>query len=154
MEPANGGLLLRMLDWVEQQPDWLRPVIYGPILLAYGILLKGGIVLIPLAIYFAFAGAGGAVLEATFLLGFLFASAAIAGLVYSIVGRPLRAVPGVGRYAAGVVTLVPYMAAGGALINVSDGGRLLDPWTDSLLVASIFCCVLFGFVIGHFWFDD
>jgi phosphatidylglycerophosphate synthase len=46
------------------------------------------------------------------------------------------------------------MAAGGALINVSDGGRLLDPWTDSLLVASIFCCVLFGFVIGHFWFDD
>jgi hypothetical protein len=80
-----------MLDWVEQQPDWLRPVIYGPILLAYGILLKGGIVLIPLAIYFAFAGAGGAVLEATFLLGFLFASAAIAGLVSSSsAGRCVR----------------------------------------------------------------
>jgi DNA-binding XRE family transcriptional regulator len=128
--------------WVEARPDWLRPAIWGASALVALTMLR---VLFALPL---------AVREPRVLLvalGALLASAAIGtfgGLVYALLGRPLRPLPVVGPYLAGIVGVGGYLLAGLALVSLTDDAPR-DPasLTTILLVVSL----LLGAFVGHRW---
>lgn len=83
-------------------------------------------------------------------IGLALCASAVGGLAYIVLGRPLRSIPLVGWHLAGIVSLAPYMAVGGALVsNVREGRSFFAPWTTTDLVVFAVLTVLFGSMIGH-----
>jgi hypothetical protein len=89
------------------------------------------------------------------LLAVVFAGVggAAGGVAYVVLGVPLRLIPRMGHFLAGIVTVSAYLAVVLTLIRVIDptnGLSFRDP--DSRL-AFVICSVIFGIVVGHHWFS-
>lgn len=146
-----GGLSLRIFEWVEQLPPWLRPVLYGPCLLLFAIYSRGGVLALPLAaIYLIFYSKQP---MADLLLGIgvltlLFAAAALGGLMHGLIGHRIARVRFVGPFLAGMVDLSPYMVAIGLLLQLRSTGQLFTPWDDAVYFAVGVCTVIFGPMVG------
>jgi len=138
-------VLGRYMAWVERRPDWLRPAIHGAVMLAVITLGRGAFVLLfggfrqPRVIGMVF---GAALVAAT--------AGAAGGLVYGLVGRPLRQLPVAGPYLAGVVAAAGYLFAVFSLMAVIDGSGAEGTDMSFGLLAGV--SVVLGMAIGHFWF--
>ena len=141
--PAWMRLTGRLGDAVDKLPAWARPAIWGA-------LVVGGMTALRMLV--AVRSLVQDPSRALLMLGVLaaaMAAGAVGGLVYSFAGRPLRHIPRVGPYLAGIVTVAGYMGAivlGAALAGqpMMNGG--------AGLVAFVVVTALFGVVVGHLFF--
>lgn len=132
-------------NWIERRPEWMRPAFYGAAILAAMTSIRAAFILL------------GAVRQPRLVLLALGAVAVAAlagaggGLVYAFVGRPVRRVPVVGPYVAGIITVAGYMGSILTLMALTGADR-----TDGRISASLFAfgivSILFGLVVGHQWF--
>lgn len=129
-------------------PEWMRPPAIGATLLFSIVAVR---ILFAL-LFVTWRGAADLISALVVLLAATGAGAA-GGLAYSLVGRPLRRIPRVGRYLAGIVCVGAYMAP---LLLWGDkifGG---DPPINFHQMSDVVMClaiiVLFGIVIGQSWF--
>ena len=74
-----------------------------------------------------------------------------AGLVYAVVGAPLRRVPHVGPYVAGIITAAAYFYALVAMVPILTGAdwSLTD---QNVHIAVGICALLFGVALGDWVF--
>jgi hypothetical protein len=148
----------RFDKWVASRPDWARPPIYGalivPAIVVFKITKLWPLLALLLIIGFARGGLGDprALLVAAGILILAMCGGAVGGLAYSLLGRPLRRVPGIGRYLAGLVSVAPYVALIIPGIRLKEGKSLWGPIGSAELFAFWVCTVLFGLTIGHVWF--
>ncbi|MGZ8493116.1 MAG: hypothetical protein ACXWZS_13030 [Gemmatirosa sp.] len=146
LEPPSLPRWARALNayggWVAASPDWLRPAIWGATALGAMTAIRV-LFALPVAMRepHVLLAALGALLAAM-------AVGAFGGLVYALLGRPLRALRVVGPYLAGMVGVAGYMLAGLVLVSLTDD-EPHDPVTmaTTLLVVSL----LLGAFVGHRW---
>ena len=148
---------MRILGWIEELPLWLRPVAYGPCLLLFLILARGGILIVPLAAIYLIFESKQPMTDLLLGIGFLsllFAAAALGGLVHSLIGQRLARIRFVGPCLAGIVDVLPYIAAIGLVIQWRDTGHLFAPWNDAVYFTVGICTLIFGPVIGWALFHE
>ncbi len=139
---------------VERLPVWLKPAVFGPAILLSLVLLRGGILVIPVVIFLIFTAPADLGAFAA-LFGLLLAAAAVGGLLYGVIGRPLRQSSEVGRYPAGVLAVAPYIAGIVSTRHYFDqGGPLLAAWSRADLWIFVVVSLVFGTVVGHTWLGD
>jgi len=141
--PAWMRVIGRLGDAVDRLPPWARPAIWG------ALVVGGMTALRMLAAVRSLVQDPSRGLLMLGILAAAMAAGALGGLVYSFAGRPLRRVPRVGRYLAGIVTVAGYMGAivlGAALAGqpiMNDGAGF---------TAFVVVTTLFGIAVGHFFF--
>jgi hypothetical protein len=130
----------RFNEWVQKRPPWLRPVANGAAVLGVLTLFRA-ILILPAAARrpVLLVQALGAVLLAA-------AAGAVGGLAYSLLGRPLRRVRGVGPYLAGIVTVAAYLLAIGGVMMLT--GEPV-PYGSNALIALVIFSSFIGAFIGH-----
>ncbi|HEY2375781.1 MAG TPA: hypothetical protein VGH98_07360 [Gemmatimonadaceae bacterium] len=134
-------------NWVEARPEWTRPAIYGAAILAAVTSVRAVFMLL------------GAVRQPRLLLpalgAIVLASAGGAGggLVYSLIGRPVRRVPVLGPYLAGIITVCGYLGSVLMLMTVAGDRRELtkNGMAESLVTFGL-VSIFFGLIVGHLWF--
>src|SRR5262245_12836311 len=121
-----------MRAWVERRPEWLRPVLAGPLLMIRLWVFLVRTVAVPVVALFLLMrsdNTGRDVrLLAAQLLGVLVLSA-FAGLAYTLFGRYLRRLPAIGIYMAGIVTVSPYFFGFPYLERMAAQKPVLAPLT-------------------------
>jgi hypothetical protein len=128
---------------IARMPAWLRPAVAGALVV---LVLTAGRVLLALP---TFIHRREALSDALKLAVAAPALGAVAGLAYSFVGRPLRRVPAIGPYLAGLVTVGAYL---GAMAGLAIAwGEEAD---EAFWVAFGVCAVIFGLVLGHQLFRE
>ncbi len=132
------------MTWVEARPAWLRPAILGAAALAALTAIRVVIVL-PSALREPrlLLAALGALLAAS-------AAGAFGGLVYALLGRPLRRVPVVGPYLAGMVAVAGYLLAILGIVAIGDRDTPRDLVSDGIFLVGL--SALLGAFVGHRWF--
>lgn len=104
-------LAFRIMEWVDDLPEFWKPVAFGALfIIAYAIMF-GGVITIPIiAAVICFRSATPlaelARLAAILLLAVV--GGGLSGLSYTLVGRSLRRVPWIGPFVAGMATAIPY----------------------------------------------
>jgi hypothetical protein len=131
--------------WIEARPEWLRPACYGAAVLAAMTLLRAAFILLgrardPRAILMAL----GAVVAAAL-------AGAGGGLVYSFLGRPLRRIPIVGPYLAGIIAVAGYIGCIVALMAALGQDELTKGGIGTSLVVFGIMSILAGLIVGHQW---
>ncbi len=153
MRELKRSALERLAERIEALPDSTRPIVYGA---AVVLLWRGGFIFLPLiAVFVLFTshtpladlatGATG--------VGLLILGGALGGASYSLIGRHLLQWGRVGRYVAGITTVMPYlgmvMVVDRVLKLTPNNGPIAD---DLAFVAGM--SVLFGIMMGEIWFGD
>ena len=137
-------------DRGERWREFVNPILVGAALLAGMTLLRVGLVL-PGALMLGQWTIVGKALAAVLIAS---AGGAAGGVVYALVGAPLRQIPTVGPYLAGMVCMAGYLAAIGLLILPALGDTRLTLYDPAGIIAFVACTVLFGLMVGHQWFRD
>jgi hypothetical protein len=91
--------LLALIDWIEERAAWLRPALYGALLVPAWAFKEGALLVLPLVIIGVLATAEQPLRTLGFGLLVLIlavAGASLSGLVYSFVGRHVRQTPVIG----------------------------------------------------------
>ncbi|GLC23550.1 hypothetical protein [Roseisolibacter agri] len=135
--------LQRLMGWVDARPEWLRPALLGAAALAALTAIRVVLVL-PAALREprVLLAALGAVVAAS-------AAGAFGGLVYALLGRPLRRVPVVGPYLAGMVAVAGYLLAILTMVAIGDRDTPRDLASDALFL--VLLSALLGAFVGHRW---
>jgi hypothetical protein len=151
-----GELFVRVLDWIEEQPDWARPILYGAVAVPAFAVLRGAIVLVPLvAVVMLVRGEPVArelaLLAAAFALAV--AGGALSGAAYSLLGRHTRRIAIVGPYLAGWLSCWPYVLALMAILwlhdEIEETARLGHM---AMLLGTMTFWV--GLLVGHFFLRE
>ena len=144
-----------LFERVQRLPPTLRPIVIGPVILAYAILAKGGIILIPAFVIYVIAGgdAVSVLKQAGIVFGLALAGAVGGGLTYGLAGRHLKKIPAIGRPLAGIVAIAPYVASAVGIVLWEDSGNPFRPWGDEHWFMWTLLTLLFGVVIGLSWFE-
>lgn len=144
-------LIGRMISWTEERPPWLRPALYGPCILFGLILARGGVLAVPLVGIYLIFGSKRPLADMALgasVLALLFASAAMGGLMHSLLGRRIVRIPLVGPPLAGMIDVFPYMVALGCVIQLMESGTFLAPWDGALYFTVGGCTLIFGSLLG------
>ena len=120
---------------------FLIPVVIGAALLGFVIAVRLS--------FFVFAGRWDAIGMGLLAVGVAMCAGAVAGLVYSAVGRPLRRVRTIGVYLAGIVTMAAYMLAAIWAIGIVDPKEHMDLREGSSQFAFGLVTLLFGALLGR-----
>lgn len=147
MEP-----LLRLLDAVEGLPEWLRPVAYGPLLVATWMTAKGVLVLGPPLVVLGLWKSDdplAALVSGATGLAVVFGASAVGGLAYSMLGRPINRASRLGWLPAGWVTMSPYFAGLMLVVRMSHGIPLSDPFAPGEWFLVGIMTLIFGTQIGY-----
>lgn len=128
--------------WVDARPEWLRPALWGAAILAAMTSIRV-LIMLPSA------AREPRLLLVLAALGAAAAAGAFGGLVYALLGRPLRRVPVVGPYLAGAVAVAGYMVAGLVILSLRDEPGTRDVGADATVVLVV--SLLVGAFIGHRW---
>ena len=141
--PGWARMLQRLMGWVDARPAWMRPAILGSAALAALTVIRVVLVL-PSALREPrlLLAALGALVAAS-------AAGAFGGLVYALLGRPLRRVPVVGPYLAGTVAVAGYLLAILAIVAIGDRDTPRDLASDALFLVVL--SALLGAFVGHRW---
>ena len=150
------SLTVRLGSWVDGLPDTVRPAVFGALLIAMFMMMRGAWLVAPIVIVYVLATSptpGADLVRGTEVVLLAMFAGGMSGLAYGLLGRHLqRAFPG-GRYATGLVTIAPYMFLLPYVVRLIDRKRFWSALsTEDLVIASLMT-VMFGLVIGHSWFD-
>jgi hypothetical protein len=143
--------LSRAIERLERLPVLVRGPVTGAALIWLFIGLRGGFIVLPIvALGILYTSetpiADLSLVGATF--GLATVGGAVAGLVYDIVGRPLRAVP-LGDYLAGVVSVAPYVVFVVMIIRITEHRALLGAPEAGEVFTFAICTLIFGIAFGH-----
>lgn len=141
--PGWARALQRLTGWVDARPEWLRPALYGAATLAALTAIRV-VIALPSALR-----EPRVLLAALGALAAASAAGAFGGLVYALLGRPLRRVPVVGPYLAGMVAVAGYMLAILTIIAIGDRDTPRDLAADALVLVLV--SALLGAFVGHRW---
>jgi hypothetical protein len=131
--------VFNVLFWIlDRVPGWLRPAVVGALAVLALTALR---VIIALP---GFVRRPHVQRDAMWLAAAAPLLGAAAGLAYSLVGKPLSRVPGVGPYLGGAVTMGAYFGAMAAFVVAS--GEKAD---EGFWVALGLCTLIFGPIFGH-----
>jgi len=138
----SGRRFLVVAAFVNNTPSVLRPSLYGAaalfVIVAFRMLFASPVLLQHPA----------EIPKALLVLAAATAAGAAGGLGYTIVGRPLRRLPVVGPYLAGVASVGGYMAALALVLPLIDPTEhLISDQTDA--IAYSVGTVFFGLIVGH-----
>ena len=140
---------LRLMDWLDALPEWLQPAMVGALALAAMAAVRT-VLLFPRIV-----AQPDTVLVALAAIGLSALAGAVAGLSYTLLGRPLRKIPGIGRYLAGIVCAAVYLFPLGLLISYASRGETTGVFPDPVFMVVLFgLSVFWGLIIGHWWFED
>lgn len=143
--------------WLERQPAWLRPPIYGALIVVFLMGARGAAFTLPLlvvAVLFISKHPARDLALGAALVGAAIVGGGLAGLAYSVAGRWVRPIPTIGPYAAGVLTVAPYMAVITLIVRVSDARPLVSPIQTAEVIAFGIMSVLFGVALGQALFTE
>jgi hypothetical protein len=129
---------------------FFAPVAFGAVLLG-GLTLLRAVVVVPLALL---AGRGASAGTAVAAVALAAGAGAFGGLAYAVVGRPLRRVPWVGPYAAGVVTAAAYLGAALWAIGRIEPGAGMSLAKSADRFALVVTSLIFGVVLGRQFVKD
>lgn len=135
---------------VESGMRWYHPVLFGG---GFLFLIVGARVLFAIPAMIRNPEVAGKFAMAPFVAGI---AGAAGGLGYALVGAPLRRVPRVGRYLAGITILLFYLPAAGLAIYFVDPESLKEFREDPVIALISFgiVTVFFGILIGRSWFSE
>ncbi len=142
----------RLTGWIDNLPDWLQPAAFGALVLAMMaavrvVFLLPGLLSEPKLALPAF---GAIALSAV--------GGALAGLSYSLIGSRLRNVPILGPYLTGVFTIGVYLLAMITIFWFASTGmpasdrEVFDLRNHVSLLVWGGMTLVYGLVVGHFWF--
>jgi hypothetical protein len=117
----------RITAQIDALPEFWRPVAYGACLLLIWMGMRGALI-IPVAVIVLFATSETPLADlGTFavVVAFAIVGGALSGLAYSVLGRHVLKLKGIGRYLAGIITLAPYMFVMVHVIGFTDGEHFL-----------------------------
>jgi len=141
----SGQRMLAVAAFVQRTPGALRPSLYGAAIL-FAIVAFRMLFAVPLLIRHP-----AEILNAVLLLIVVTAAGAVGGLGYTLVGRPLRPIPIVGPYLAGMASVGGYMAALAVAIPLIDPTHpLISDRSDVIVFAAV--TAFFGLIFGHWAF--
>jgi hypothetical protein len=151
-----GELFVRILDWIDEQPDWARPILYGAVAVPAFAIFRGAVLLVPLvAILMLVQGEPVARSLALFAAAFALAitGGALSGAAYSLLGRHTRKIAIVGPYLAGWVSCWPYVLALMAILWLHDE---IDETARFRHMAVLLGAMTFwvGLLVGHFFIRE
>lgn len=132
--------------------SFFAPVALGAVVLGGTALLRA-VLILPLAFFTGQRGVsvGMAMLAVVVAAG----AGAFGGLIYCMVGRPLRRVRWVGPYAAGVVTAAAYLGAALWAIGRIEPSDAISMAQAAGRFAFAICVLIFGLLLGvQFAKDD
>ena len=135
---------------VPSRSDRFLPVVLGAVGLAAITGLRAALTIVLALITGRWLGVGMALLAVAVAA----AGGAAGGLVYVYLGAPLRKVPIVGPYLAGIVTIGSYLAIILFLVERIEPGKGLSLNDPASRFSFILCSLLLGVVAGHAWFRD
>lgn len=108
----KGKILERAIVLLDEAPEWLRPLIAGPVILVAWMTANGaqilGPILVLLLLWFS-DDRWQALLDGSRILTLIFGSSALGGLLYVLMGKPLKSILPFGWIPAGWVAVLPYM---------------------------------------------
>lgn len=136
----------RFSERVERLPRWLRPAVYGAVLIGLLTLARAALALLVAGPSLGLLGMAAAGLLVGGYLG------AVGGLAYHTVREPFRRFGRAGAYLTGVAVAAAYLLAFAIPeLFLSDEPMLADPagWLIGGVLAAVF-----GLMIGHWWFRD
>ena len=136
-------MVLALFRWFDRLPSWTRPAVGGALAI---LVLTAGRVLLDLP---DFVKRSDARRDALWLLVVAPLLGAAAGFAYSLLAAPLRRVPRVGPYVAGIITAAAYFTAMLGMIVASGEQATGARWT-----AVVVCTLVFGPVFGHQFLRD
>ena len=136
--------------WLAALPDWLRPALFGPLLLLHFAASRGAIIVLPILAIVVLGTSRDPLadyLYAAKVYLLLLVACAVGGLFYGILGRRIRTVPIIGPYLAGILALFPYVLCLFVVVG-NERPRLLS-WPDRAEWPIILALsVLFGSAFG------
>jgi transcriptional regulator with XRE-family HTH domain len=136
-------VLGKLGDTIGRLPPWARPVAWGGLILGAWSVVRG-VLAIP-----AIARDPSRIGAAFGAIGVAVGAGAIAGLTYSLIGRPLRRVRILGPYLAGIAATVGYMGALATASLFTDNPMVQN---RSELAAMGMFGVVGGIVVGFLFF--
>lgn len=150
-------LTVRLAARVGQLPEFVRPIVYGALIVLFAMSLRGALFVVPIAVIYVLATSHTPLADLT--LGVSVAVLAVvggafAGLSYSALGRHVRRLGRLGRYLAGITTIAPYILVLLLTIRVADHKALYAPFVEEDWVIFASMSVFFGIVIGASWFRE
>jgi hypothetical protein len=134
----------KIFDWVLTLPQALQPAMFSALIL-FVLTAARMVVVIPMLRLTTGTPKDGWL--PYFTLPVLAAAAgALGGFVYTFIGKPLRSIPRIGPYMAGIVTVMGYYGAIVALVRATGATDITDP---ALLVIFGFFATGIGIALGH-----
>ena len=163
---AVDGLILdqrsraaRLAARIDALPPTIRPAAFGALLIVFFAMARGAWLVLPIALIYVLATsphAWDSIMTGVGIALLAMAGGALSGLAYGLIGRHVRTAVRGGYYAAGIVTLAPYMLVLSFIFRLSEGEPLWQRPSGSELAISGGMTLLFGLVLGRTWFgpDD
>jgi hypothetical protein len=152
-----GDFVADVLQWIEDQPVWVRPALYGALLVPAWSIKRGALYILPIAgvlILFThehpFRAFGLLLLMYTLAV----AGAALSGLAYSFVGSRVRGAPILGPYLAGWVSCWPYVLVILFILRLKKGTPLTTSFENAEWATLGFMTLWVGTLTGFFLFRD
>ena len=150
-------LLPAVFNWIEDQPAWLRPPLYGALLVPAWALARGALFLLPVAFVAVLLTSDHplrSIGTGLLIFSLAVAGAALSGLAYSLLGRPVRGVPIIGPILAGWLSSWPYAFTLLLIIRLFDGVPIVAPFGRPEWFTFGFGTLYIGAMIGFFLFRD
>jgi hypothetical protein len=151
------SLTTRLVARVDKLPEFVRPIVYGALLVLFAMSLRGALFVVPIVVIYVLATSHTPLVDLALgasVVGLAVVGGAFAGLSYSALGRHLLRLGRFGRYLAGIATLAPYMFVLPFILRVADRRSVFAPLEEEDWVIVAFMSVFFGIVMGEFWFGD
>lgn len=140
---------------IMQLPDWLQPAAWGAVIL-FALTAVRVVFILPRNLLFH--GLHGSAVAKAALMPFIVAvGGATGGFGYTLLGKPLRRVPVVGAYLAGIVTAYACLLPLWWILSVLDPKSAGDSADAGVMIGSMVVAgVILGLIVGHTWFaaDD
>ena len=152
---ADAGAVL-LFDWVQTLPAFAQPIANGALVVVFVVLVRGLIVLPLFMLYLLFVSHAplAELTLAAQVIGLGIFGGSLSGLSYSVLGRQLCGMGRLGRYAAGITTILPYMAVGVLTSRLASHQPVFAPFQSVDWIVMGCLSLLFGVFIGEFWFGE
>jgi len=141
--------------WVQSLPAFWRPVAYGAGFIAFVMGLRGAAIVLPIGLVllrFTSNHPMTDIAKVVLILVLAIVGGGLAGLAYSVAGRWARAVPLVGPYLAGWLTVAPYIVMVDLLVRLVKNQPVWAPFGAVDYFVAGLLIPIFGTQLGYMMF--